>query len=413
MARPLNKLSALEVKSETRPGRHSDGGGLYLQVEPSGSKSWVFMWKRDGKRTAMGMGAFPAVGLADARNKAEAARKNLAGGRDPLLHARQEADREEAEPTFAEAAEAFLDEDRKASWRNAKHRAQWVMTLGDAYCKHLRPMKVSAIGTEDVLKVLKPVWSAKPETASRIRGRIERVLSFAKMRGWRSGENPAMWRGHLDAILPKAEKLKRRGHHRAMAYQNVPAFVQRLREASGMDAKVLEFTILTAARSGETVNATWDEVDFEQKVWIVPAGRMKAGRSHDVPLSARAIALLRSLPKRVDSPYIFASRRKGRPISAASMEMLLRRWELKDQTTIHGFRSAFRDWAGDCTNFPREVAEAALAHVVGDKAEQAYRRGTALERRRKLMTAWADFLASGVGKGKVIPLAGRRKAMAE
>ncbi|MGX5845495.1 tyrosine-type recombinase/integrase [Mesorhizobium sp. PL10] len=413
MARPTNKLSAQEVKFETKPGRHSDGGGLYLQVEPSGSKSWVFMWKRDGKRTAMGLGAFPTVGLAIAREKAEAARKNLAAGRDPLQQARKEMEREGAEPTFAEATNAFLDDDRKASWRNAKHRAQWEMTLGEAYCKHLRPMKVSAIGTEDVLKVLKPVWSAKPETASRLRGRIERVLSFAKMRGWRSGENPAMWRGHLDAILPKPEELKRRGHHRAMAYGSVPAFMQRLREASGMDAKVLEFTVLTAARSGETVNAAWDEIDFERQVWTVPASRMKAGRRHEVPLSPRAVALLRSLPKRNDNPYVFPGLRKGRPISAAAMEMLLRRWKLKDQTTIHGFRSCFRDWAGDCTNFPREVAEAALAHVVGDKSEQAYRRGTALERRRKLMTAWADFLAKGDDKGKLISLAERRKVAAE
>ncbi len=189
--------------------------------------------------------------------------------------------------------------------------------------------------------------------------------------------------------------------------------MQRLREASGMDAKALEFTILTAARSGETVGATWDEIDFEQKVWTVPANRIKAGRRHEVPLSPRAVALLRSLPKRDDNPYVFPGLGKGRPISAASMEMLLRRWELKDQTTIHGFRSSFRDWAGDCTDFPREVAEAALAHVIGDKAEQAYRRGTALERRRKLMTAWADFLASGDGKGKVIPLAGRRRVAAK
>ncbi|MER8570630.1 integrase arm-type DNA-binding domain-containing protein [Mesorhizobium sp. M1338] len=409
MARPTNKLSAQEVKFEARPGRHSDGGGLYLQVEPGGSKSWVFMWKRDGKRTAMGLGRYPDNGLGDARGKAEAARKNLAAGRDPLLQVRQEAEREEADKTFSECVDLFLDEDRKASWRNSKHRAQWEMTLGDAYCKHLRPMRVSTIGTEDVLKVLKPIWSAKPETASRLRGRIERVLSFAKGKGWRSGENPALWRGHLDSILPKPEKLKRRGHHRAMAYGSVPAFMQRLREASGMDAKALEFTILTAARSGETVGATWDEIDFEQKVWTVPASRIKAGRRHEVPLSPRAVALLRLVPKRNDNPYVFPGQRKGKPISAASMEMLLRRWELKDQTTIHGFRSSFRDWVGDCTDFPREVAEAALAHVIGDKAEQAYRRGTALERRRKLMTAWADFLASGDGKDKVIPLDGRRK----
>ncbi len=427
MARPTNKLSTLEVKNEARPGRHSDGGGLYLQIEKGGSKSWTFMWKRDGKRTAMGLGAYSNVGLAGAREKAEAARKIVAAGGDPLVEARRETEKEQHEKTFAEAAEAFLDADREASWRNAKHRAQWRMVLfgpaeqkgkrrkaGD-YCRHLRPMKVREIATGDVLFVLKSVWRAKPETASRLRGRIEQVLSFAKMRGWRSGENPAAWRGHLDAVLPKPEKLKVRGHHRALPYADMPDFVARLRSSCGMDAKVFEFTILTAARSGEAVGATWDEIDLDRKIWTVPASRMKANRKHEVPLSGRAVEILKALAETRpdDNPHVFPGLKRGRPISAAAMEQLLRRWEMKGQTTIHGVRSAFRDWVGDATSFPREVAEAALAHVVGDKAEQAYRRGTALERRRELMEAWSVYLGTGNGGGKVVPLAGRRKATAE
>lgn len=402
MARSLNKLSDRFIKTAIKPGDHWDGGGLYLQVQSATSKSWLFMWVRGGKRTKMGLGAYPAVSLAKAREKAEACRKAVAAGGDPLTESHKE-----AEPTFAECVDKFLDDDRMASWKNDKHKAQWRMTL-DVYCKHLRPMKVSEITTADVLKVLKPIWSAKTETASRLRGRIERVLSFAKTHGWRSGENPAQWRNHLDAILPKPETLNRRGHHAAMPYALAPAFVERLRAAKGMDARALEFTILTAARSGETVGATWDEIDLDAALWRIPADRMKAGRPHDVPLSERAVAILKGLAEMRQNDFVFPGLRKDRPLSAASMEMPLRRWEVKDQATIHGFRSSFRDWSGDQTEFPRELAEAALAHIVGDKAEQAYRRGTALERRRKLMNAWADFLAKDVGKGKVIELAGHR-----
>ncbi|RWL98946.1 site-specific integrase [Mesorhizobium sp.] len=421
MARTLNKLNDFAIKATTKPGRLSDGGGLYLLVGPTGGKSWTFMWTRDGRRREMGLGPYGngngLVSLATARGKAGKCREVLTAGRDPLAESRTE-----GEPTFGEAVELFLA-DRETGWRNEKHRAQWRMTLlgpaepkgkrqqaGD-YCKNLRKLKVSSITTEDVLAALKPNWQTRPETASRLRGRIERVLSFCKVRGWRQGENPALWRGHLDALLPKPRKLVR-GHHRAMDYDDVPTFVKRLRGAGGMDAKVLEFTILTATRSGETVGAKWSEVDLDKKLWTVPAERMKASRKHEVPLSPRALEILKELAevRRDDNPYVFPGQRKGRPVSAASMEMLLRRWKVKDQTTIHGFRSAFRDWAGDRTNFPRELAEAALAHVVGDKAEQAYRRGTALERRRRLMEAWAGFLASGGAKGKVIPLAARRKA---
>ncbi|GLS37225.1 integrase [Mesorhizobium tianshanense] len=394
MARGLNKLSDRNVKAQTKPGRHSDGGGLYLQVEASGSRSWVFMWKSDGKRTVMGLGAYPTVSLADAREKAEACRKAVDAGRSPLADSRKE-----KEPTFAECVDLFLA-DNKLGWRNEKHKAQWEMTLGDTYCRQLRPMRVSTIGTEHVLKALKPHWQGKAETASRLRGRIERVLAFAKAKGWRSGENPAQWRGHLDALLPKRQKLQR-GHHVAMPYSQVPAFVGRLGNAEAMAARALEFLILTAGRSGEVLNARWSEIDLDPAgtgpVWAVPAERMKAGRPHEVPLSPRATTILKELAETRQNDFVFPGQRLGRPLSATAIEMLLRRLKVKP-VTPHGFRSSFRDWAGDATNFPRELAEAALAHRIGDATEQAYRRSTALAKRRKLMEAWAAFLARGGAK---------------
>lgn len=400
MARNLNKLSDRRAKTETTPGRHSDGGGLYLEVKTTGFRSWLFMWKTNGKRSALGLGPYPAVSLAKAREKAEAARKSVAAGGNPLAESRKE--EAEANPTFAEAANLFLA-DNKPAWRNEKHKLQWEMTLGDAYCRHLRRMRVSEIGTEDVLVVLKPIWLSKAETASRVRGRIERVLAFAKVKGWRSGENSAAWRGHLDALLPKRTKLQR-GHHKAMPFVGVPAFVQRLRDAPGLDARALEFVILTAARSGEAVGAKWSEIDLEAALWVVPKERMKAGREHEVPLSPRAVEVLKALAelRRIDD-FVFPGQRHGRPLSSGSMEMLLRRLEVKHHATIHGFRSSFRDWAGDQTTFPREVAEAALAHRVGG-VEGAYRRGSALEKRRKLMAAWAEYLAGGGARGKVVLL---------
>ncbi len=409
MARPTNKLSALAVKNETRPGRHSDGGGLYLQIGPTGAKSWVYMWKVSGRRTAMGLGAYPVTSLADARLKAEAARKIVSNGGDPLRKARKEAEKEKAEHTFAEAVDAFLA-DNKAAWRNDKHKAQWEMTLGDAYCKHLRPLKLSEITTTDVLKVLQPIWLIKSETASRLRGRIERVLAYAKGKGWRTGENPALWRDNLDGLLLKRRKLAARGHHAAMPYSDAPAFVGRLQHVEAMAARALEFLILTAGRSGEVLGARWEEIDFEKKLWTVPAERMKAGEEHEVPLSPRAVVLLKELVETRQNDFLFPGQRRNRPLSGSSMEMLLRRLKVKDRAvTCHGFRSTFRDWAGDRTSFERDVAEMALAHAV-QGVEAAYRRGRALEKRRKLMQAWADYLASGDVKGKVITFVGRRKA---
>ncbi|MBM6580992.1 integrase arm-type DNA-binding domain-containing protein [Microvirga sp. BT689] len=382
MARQLHTLSARTVATLTKPGRHSDGGGLYLNITASGARSWVFMWKAGGKRREMGLGALRDVPLAKARERAAEARQKLADGLDPITA------REKPQVlTFGEAVDALI-ESMSSSWRNEKHRAQWKMTL-TVYCEPLRTKPVTEIGTEDVLKVLQPLWTAKAETASRLRGRMERVFDFARARGQGTGENPARWRGHLDAVLPKRARLTR-GHHKAMPFDEVPAFIEALREREGVAPRALEFAILTAARSGEVFGASWGEFDLEARVWTVPAARMKAGRVHRVPLSARAVEILREMEQKRLGDLVFPGTKPGRPLSVMALEMVLRRMKL--DVTVHGFRSAFRDWAGERTHFPREVAEAALAHLVGDAVERAYRRGDALEKRRELMDAWAGFL---------------------
>jgi integrase len=264
------------------------------------------------------------------------------------------------------------------------------MTL-TVYCEHLRGKPVSEVSTDDVLKVLKPLWATKAETASRLRGRIERVLDFARARGQRSGENPARWRGHLDAILPRRAKLTR-GHHKALPFQAVPKFMAQLRERKGTAPRALEFAVLTAGRSGEVLGARWDEMDLEAKVWTVPARRMKAGREHRVPLSSRTVEILHAMQEMRTSEYVFPGSKQGRPLSVMALEMVLRR--MKVDATVHGFRSAFRDWVGERASFPRELAEAALAHLVGDAVERAYRRGDALEKRRELMETWARFVGA-------------------
>lgn len=395
--RTADKLTARTVATITEPGRHSDGGGLYLNVTPTGARSWLFMWKVAGKRREMGLGSARDVSLKEARDLAADCRKTVRAGADPV--AARKAPRT---LTFGEAADELIAS-MGPTWRNAKHRAQWEMTL-KTYCPKLRPMKVSAVTTSDVLTAIKPLWQTKPETASRLRGRIEKVLDYAKAKGMRSGENPALWRGHLDAILPKRAKLTR-GHHAAMPFADVPAFISNLRDAEGLAARALEFTILTAARSGETYGAQWNEFDFEAKVWTVPAGRMKAGRIHRIPLSDRALEILVSMKASRVSDFVFPGMRPNRPLSSMAMEMTLRR--MKVDVTVHGFRSAFRDWCGEETSFPREVAEAALAHVIGDKAEQAYRRGDALEKRRALMAAWASLCNPQADK-RVVPLSRAR-----
>lgn len=413
MAREIERLPARVLDKKLKPGRHADGGGLYLVVDKSGAKRWAFLFRRAGKLREMGLGGASGVSLARARELAGEVRVVLAEGGDPVAR-RQAADAMNAaprKPTFGEVADRVVNS-AEQEWRNEKHRAQRRMTL-TTYCEGIRDVPVDEITTDHVLKVLeqkvddKTLWSARPETASRLRGRIERVLGAAKTLGLRSGENPALWRGHLKNLLPARQKLTR-GHHAALPYADVSGFVADLRKRKAVAAMALEFTILTVARSGETLGATWGEIDLTAKIWTVPAKRMKAAREHRVPLTDQVIEVLDQAAKLRASAgrdaYVFPGQRAGRPLSGMSMEMLLRRANMKGgvdketgedrpDITVHGFRSAFRDWAGEVTSFPSEIAEAALAHVVGDATERAYRRGDALEKRRKLMEAWASYLA--------------------
>lgn len=392
MARQVNKLTARSVTAISKPGRHSDGGGLYLMVNASGSKQWLFLFRWQGKLKEMGLGGLSSVPLSAAREAAAEARKAVAAGQNPIDLRKTAVSAAANVVTFG----AFADElvgDIKSGFRNEKHRWQWRHTL-EVYAASLRPLPIADVGTEHVLKVLQPLWKTKQETASRLRGRIERVLDAAKAKGLRSGENPARWRGHLDKLLPRRQKLQR-GHHPAMPYPDVPAFIVELRKREAVAALMLEFTILTAARSGEVVGAKWDEIDRKAKLWTVPASRMKAGKEHRAPLSARALEILDAAEVlRREDDYVFPGPRKGKPHSNMAMLALLKKRMKLEDITVHGFRSSFRDWAGERTTFPREVAEAALAHVVGDEVERAYRRGDALEKRRKLMDAWAKFVGT-------------------
>ncbi|ACK81183.1 tyrosine-type recombinase/integrase [Methylorubrum extorquens] len=398
MARAINRLSARTVQTLTEPGRHADGDGLYLVVDEGGGKRWAYLFRLAGKRREMGLGPLRSVSLAQARDLAGRARALAAQGIDPV-EARQAAvpcPAPAAVPkvvTFAEIADAFMD-DRAGEWRNAKHRQQWRNTL-TTYAANLWSMPVLDIGTPEVLAALRPIWREKPETASRVRGRIERILDAAKVEGHREGENPARWRGHLEHTLPKAAKLSR-GHHAALPYRDVPAFVVALRSRVADSARALELIILTAARSGEVRGMRASEVDLEAAVWTVPAERMKGGRPHRVPLSRPALALLAPRVATVGPDDLLFANSRGGMLSDMVFEALFRRAKIEDITT-HGFRSSFRDWAGDETDFAREVIEAALAHLVGDDVELAYRRGDALEKRRQLMDRWASFVAAENG----------------
>jgi integrase len=333
----------------------------------------------------MGLGSAANVSLADARDRATDARRKVAQGLNPIVERKHNG----GIPTFGQMADD-VREALSAGFRNEKHKAQWKMTL-DTYAAPLRAKAVDTIATDDVLAVLKPIWTEKAETASRLRGRIEKILDAAKAKGFRNGENPARWRGHLDHLLPRPLKLTR-GHHAAMAYEDVAEFIDKLREREAGAALALEFCILTAARSGEVLGARWEEFDLDHAVWTVPAARMKAGREHRVPLSGRVISIVKTLLKSRRGLFVFPGQSPDKPISSMAMEMMLRRMKV-DNATVHGFRSTFRDWAGNVSNFPREIVETALAHVIGDKAEQAYRRSDALEKRRKLMEAWAAYCA--------------------
>ena len=385
MARKINRLNARAVATITKHGRHADGGGLYLSVSPNGGRRWVFLFRWHGKPTEIGFGSARDVTLARARELAGQARAKRAEGINP-----KDARRSSEGATFGECADRQI-ETMRPSWRSDRHAAQWEKTLRN-YSARLRHLPVDRITTDDVLSVLKPLWNDKPETASRLRGRIERVLDAAKAQGLRNGENPARWRGHLDQILPKRQRLTR-GHHAAMHYSDLPAFMGDLQTRQETAARALEFTILTAARSGEVFGARWEEFDLDRAVWTVSSRRMKGGREHRVPLSQRALEIVKAMYEARNSNFVFAGQKLGKPLLVTALLMLLRRMKIEN-ATVHGFRSTFRDWAAECTNFSNEVCEAALAHAVANKVEAAYRRGDLFDKRRDLMDAWAAYCAT-------------------
>ncbi len=392
-----NALTPLTVKN-AQSGRHADGGGLHLLVKESGARSWVYRFMINGKSRDVGLG--PAgkdgISLATARDARDALRLKVKAGIDPI----DERDRQAAAAlaaaqaakiagvTFQTTAETYITANEDG-WRNDKHRQQWRSTLAAYVYPVIGDMPVSEISTAHVLTILEPIWKTKAETAGRVRGRIETILDAAKARGYREGENPARWRGHIAQILPARPKLAR-GHHKALAFDQLPAFMASLRQREAVAALALEFTILTAARTGEVVGAKWDEVDLERGLWTVPAARMKAGREHRVPLTSHALAILEKT-KELGKPWLFPSADGGK-LSSMAMSMLLRR--MKADVTVHGFRSCFRDWAAECTGYPQEVAEMALAHTIENKVERAYRRGDLFDKRLRLMEDWATYCLS-------------------
>ena len=410
-----NALTPMAVKN-AKPGRHADGAGLNLLVKEGGARSWVYRFMLRGKSRDIGLGpaaGTDAVTLADARDAAAALRVKVKAGIDPLEQRQREAAEALAATqaatvagiTFKAVAEAYIAAN-EGNWRNAKHRYQWSATMATYVYPVIGHMPVAAISTAHVLSILEPIWKSKAETAGRIRGRIETVLDAAKARGYREGENPARWRGHIAQILPARSRLTR-GHHKAMPYGAIPELVGKLREREAIAALALEFTILTAARTGETIGATWAEVDLDKALWTIPAERMKAGKEHRVPLSPRAVEIVKAT-QALGSGWLFPATGGGK-LSNMAMNMLLRR--MKVDVTVHGFRSGFRDWAAECTGYAHEVAEMALAHAISNQVERAYRRGDLIEKRRRLMDDWANYCSSGATAGaKVTPI---RKANAE
>lgn len=387
------KLTALGVTKLKTPGMYGDGGGLWLQVTGNGAKSWIFRFTLRGRSREMGLGSAGTFSLAEARDKALTCRKLCYEGVDPIEARRDQRQAVALEAaramTFRQCAAAYI-ESHKAGWRNEKHGAQWLATL-DAYVHPVfGDVSVQAVDTRLVIKAVEPIWTTKPETAVRVRGRIESILDWAKARDFRTGDNPARWRGHLQNLLPRRSKIQRVSHHAALPFAEVSHFMQRLAAQPGVAARMLAFTILTAARTGEAIGARWDEIDLEAGIWVVPPERMKGGFEHRVPLSAPALAILAEMSAIRASDYVFPGGKRGRPPSNMAMLELLKRMDRSD-LTVHGFRSSFKDWASETTHFPREVTEAALAHAIESKVEAAYRRGDLFEKRRELMGAWATF----------------------
>jgi integrase len=380
-------LTTRELAGLTRIGQHRVSPSLYLQITPSGTRSWLFRYQRNGKPRWLGLGPVDLVSLAEARAKALACRRRLYEGGDPLEERRAERATAGEGLTFEICAERYIKA-HEAGWRNGKHRAQWTSTLATYAEPVLGAVPVAAIDTSMIMQVLEPIWATKPETASRVRGRVESILDWATARGYRTGENPARWRGHLQRLLPARAKIAPVEHHAALPYGEVPGFMAELRQQAGTAARCLELVILTATRTGEAIGARWAEIDLQARTWTIPAARMKAGREHVVPLSAPALAVLQALPR--TGELVFEGAREGRPISNMAMMMTLRRMG-HGELTVHGFRSSFRDWAAEQTGHQNHVVEMALAHTIGDKVEAAYRRGNLMAKRQRLMRDWGRY----------------------
>ena len=404
MVRALHRLSNLRVERAKRPGMYADGGSLYLRVAEGGSKQWIFRYTVNGRNRDMGLGPVHTLTLAEARERATEARKLRLDGIDPIANKRARVAALRAADakakTFADCVKGFI-EDNESSWTSVKHRRQWETSLIKYTYPILGSLPVAAIDTPLVLRVLKPIWDAKRETASRLRGRIENVLGWATVHHYRSGDNPARWNGLLEHALPAVVKGD---HHAALPYTQVASFMQALRKDTGIVARALEFITLTAVRLGEATGATWDEIDLEAKTWTIPASRMKADQEHRVPLSDAAISVLKTVREIRQSDYVFAGFKPGRPIGGDALRELIKKLAGAN-VTVHGLRSTFRDWAAEQTNVQREVAEVALAHAIPDAVEAAYRRGDLFDKRRKLMGAWAAYCAKvETDAGKVVAL---------
>src|SRR5262245_9423177 len=414
MTRTLHRLSPTKVASAKTSGYVADGGNLYLRVavgnrvgnkQPAISRGWIFRFTMAGRTRDVGLGGYPTISLAKAREEAARFRRLVAAGIDPL-----EARNEERQAALAAAAKAINFEQcatafiaaHQAGWRNEKHRQQWTNTLKSFAYPVFGATRVESIDTSLIMKVLQPIWASKPETAGRVRGRIERILDWAKVQGYRDGENPARLRGHLDNLLPKKSKVHKVQHHAALPYSDVGSFLAKLQGQTSISARALAFLILTATRTSETLEAVWDEIDLDRRIWVIPAKRMKADKEHRVPLSRFAISLLKEMRDIRLSAYVFPGAKPGRPLSNMALAMLMRGMGY-GHVTPHGFRSSFRDWAAERTSYPREVAEMALAHKIPDAVEAAYRRGDLFDKRRKLMEAWAAYCSSARVPAKVVP----------
>jgi integrase len=405
MTQKLNRLTARKVATATKPGLYADGGGLYLRVGRGGAKSWCLRYMLEGKAREMGLGGLLKVSLAGARRRAAAQRTLLVDKIDPLERRQTENAGKRTEAarrmTFDNCAMAYIKA-HEVSWHNPKHRQQWQNTLATYVSRKFGSVPVSEVDVSMVMNAIEPLWTAKPETAGRVRGRIEAVLDWAKARGFRDGENPARWRGHLSNLLPARMKVRAVKHHAALPYSEIGSFMAELQTRQGVAAAALEFLILTVGRTGEVLGSCWSEIDFKNRVWIVPAKRMKGGREHRVPLSKPAIAILERV-RGQGTEFIFPGPHHDRPLSNMALLVLLRRMGRSD-VTVHGFRSTFRDWTAERTNFPRDVAETALAHAIDDKVEAAYRRGDLFDKRRRLMDAWAEFCTKPAAAGAVVAL---------